>query len=167
MDTSKSDQFIKEWKAKDNPLKRGLVYSERVFQTVPSKLFPLLCPTTELDWIPGWNAEMLHTRSGYSEYNCVWKTTFFGPEEVWVCTRYEEGKAMEYSRVSENMAAKMDISLVDNLDGTTTGRWVVTISALNEAGNKAVESVPEAQAHLDETIDTLEYYVKHGIMMKR
>ncbi len=165
MNTDKSDKLVKKWKNSTNPLNRICITAKRKFNSSVEKVFPLLCPTTEYDWLPGWNGQLLHSRSGYAEYNCIFKSNYFGPEEIFVCTRFERNKAVDYSRTSENLCAKLDISLIDNCDGTLTGLWVVTASALNESGNKLIQHPQEAQAHLNAAIDALEYYVNTGEMV--
>ncbi|MGI9537489.1 MAG: hypothetical protein ACR2PB_10480, partial [Desulfocapsaceae bacterium] len=61
----------------------------RVYQTqlnsTPEKVFPLLCPVREYEWIPQWQCEMIYSRSGVAELGCVFSTDFkdsFG-REVW------------------------------------------------------------------------------------
>lgn len=52
MNAKKSDKFIQEWTNQAKPLSRAIVTCEKTFKISPEKLFPLLCPTTEYDWIP-------------------------------------------------------------------------------------------------------------------
>jgi hypothetical protein len=42
----------------------------------PDKVFPLLCPTREYDWIEAWKCRMIHSDSGYAEPDCIFKTDF-------------------------------------------------------------------------------------------
>ena len=37
----------------------------------PEKVFPLLCPVREKDWLDGWNYKMIYSKSGLIEKNCV------------------------------------------------------------------------------------------------
>ena len=39
-----------------------------------SKVFPLLCPVREADWIDGWNPVLVLTQSGFAEQDCVFIT---------------------------------------------------------------------------------------------
>lgn len=107
---------------------------------------------------------MLHSSSGYAEYGAVFRTGFLVPEEIWVCTRYEPHKAVEYARSSNGMVGKLDISLVDNLDGTVTGRWVVSASALVEGMNQVVAQVDAGREQFEGLLDLLEHYVHTGEM---
>jgi uncharacterized protein YndB with AHSA1/START domain len=162
MNTEKSDKLVAEWTKKVNPLKRASATVHRTFSTPPDELFPLLCPTTEYDWIPHWTCELLHSNSGYAEYNCIFRTALFGTNEVWVCTRFEPNKSIDYTRYSNDVSSKLEISLTDNHDGTVTGRWVMTASALNENGNPAVAELQSAKQHIEQLIDALEHYVNTG-----
>lgn len=165
MNTEKSDRIVKKWAAKDNPLKRASITAERTFTTSPETLFRLLCPTTEYDWVPGWRCELLHSESGYAEFNAVFRTDFFGVDEIFVCTRYEFGKAVDYSRTSKDFGAKLDIRLTDNGDGTVTGRWVITASALTEQGNEVVDGLESTRQHFEAILDGLEHYLSTGQMV--
>lgn len=165
MNTEKSDKFIKEWTQKVNPLKRASFTRQRTFKTSPEKLFRLLCPTTEYDWLPGFERELLHSNSGYAEYNAVFKTSLFGAEEIWICSRYEPNKTIEYTRVSEDFSGKLDISLVDNSNGTVTGTWVMTLSALNKNGNQPVTDLESGQKQFAEILDQLDHYINTGEMI--
>ena len=40
----------------------------------PERVFPLLCPVREHEWIPAWKAEMVHSKSGFAELDCVFRT---------------------------------------------------------------------------------------------
>lgn len=162
MNTEKSDKIAQQWIAADKPLKRASFARQQVFNTTPARLFPLLCPTTEYDWLPGWSCRMLHSESGYAEYNVVFVTQAFGREELWICTRFEPNRAIEYARTSQNSCAKMDISLADNGDGTVIGTWVISIAALNEKGNAEVDEVVSSGDDMEQVFDVLGHYVDTG-----
>ncbi|MCE1164176.1 MAG: hypothetical protein LWX07_02100 [Bacteroidetes bacterium] len=39
------------------------------------KIFPLLCPKLEEEWIPGWECEVLYSLSGFNEKGGIFRTT--------------------------------------------------------------------------------------------
>jgi hypothetical protein len=125
----------------------------------------LLCPSTEYDWIPGFESELLHSKSGYAEYNAVFKTNVFGPDETWICTRYEANKALEYTSISDDCCGKLDFVLVDNCDGTVTGTWTIIRSALTKKGNLTETELEQAQAYIIKILDWLEHYIYTGEMV--
>lgn len=56
----------------------------------PSKIFPLLCPVREYEWIDGWTCKMIYSESGYAEKDCVFTTCFpRGLEEIWSVSAYD------------------------------------------------------------------------------
>jgi hypothetical protein len=166
MNTQKSDAIVKKWKKEKNPLRRISFTEQRTFQSLPDKIFPLLCPTTELDWLPGWNCELIHSQSGYAEPNCIFKTMFFGLDEIFICTRYEKNLAIDYLRMSDHICGKLDIKLLDHCDGSTTCVWLVTLSALDEIGNEMLKDITGANDQFGKAIDALEYYLINGEIIR-
>ena len=166
MNTERSDRFVSEWTARDNPLGRANFVVQRTFKTSPENLFRLLCPATEYDWIPIWKCELLHSGSGYAEHNAIFRTDVNGMEEIFVCTRYEPGKAIEYIRFSKDFCVKMDFTLIDNCDGTVMLLNNITISALNHNVNEALAGINAAsKSRFEEVFNALEYYVDTGEMI--
>src|ERR1700733_2371012 len=55
----------------------------------PEKVFPLLCPVREADWVPGWQYRLIYSESGVAEDGCVFSTPDeAGAETVWMVTHY-------------------------------------------------------------------------------
>jgi hypothetical protein len=40
----------------------------------PERVFPLLCPVREADWLPGWQYRLIYSDSGVAELGCVFTT---------------------------------------------------------------------------------------------
>ena len=56
----------------------------------PDKVFPLLCPVREADWVPGWKYNLIYSESGVAEDGCVFSTpNDGGPDTTWMVTRYD------------------------------------------------------------------------------
>ena len=54
------------------------------------KVFPLLCPKREEEWIPGWACETLWSKSGYNEEGAVFRTRKpYGTELYWTTLRFD------------------------------------------------------------------------------
>jgi hypothetical protein len=165
MNTERSDRLADAWRKEAHTLQRASATCAKRFEASPERIFPLLCPTTEYDWIPGWTAELLHSKSGYAEHNAIFHTGFFSSDEIWVCTRFEPNRIIEYSSTSQDVCNKVDIRLDDHCDGTTTGTWVVTFSALTESGNASVAAAKSlSQHHLKLLLDALTHYLTTGEM---
>ena len=59
----------------------------------PERVFPLLCPVVEHEWIPDWRCTMVHSTSGVAELGCV----FLREGETWITTRYEPPARIDYT----------------------------------------------------------------------
>jgi len=122
------------------------------FQASPGKVFPLLCPVREYEWIEPWNCEVLHSDSGIAEKNCVFRTGFFGepskiglPEEpltdVWVISHYEPDTRIEFVRMNALRVSCLSITLTDNGDGTTRSQVEQLLIGLTEQGNQSLDGI--------------------------
>ena len=161
MNTQKSDEKIRELKEKGSNYLRRVITHRQVFQTTPDKLFPLLCPTREYDWIDGWHCELIYSQSLRQEYNLIIKTDFFQIDEVWVVSHFEPNRAIEFTRVSTDLSVKVDITICDNLDGTSTGDWTIYATALTAQGNEMLTHMSSDTEPLGLLIDALDHYITH------
>lgn len=137
----------------------------------PSEVFPLLCPVREYDWLEGWACSMTYSDSGIVENNCIFKSEFVtGMDATWVAIkRDEENHIFQYIIFFADLAvARMDISLVDNNDGTTTMHYVRTMTSLSEDGNQMLDHTvgePFRQI-MDWVYGSLNHYLQTGEMLK-
>jgi len=124
------------------------------YQARPDKVFPLLCPVREYEWIEPWNCEVLHSDSGIAEKNCVFRTGFFGepsginmPEEplsdVWVINHYEPNRRIEFVRMNSSRILFLSYALTDNGDGTTRAVIEQFLVGLTEQGNRSLDDIAE------------------------
>jgi hypothetical protein len=130
-------------------------------------VFPLLCPAREADWLPGWEAELVQTESGFAEEWCVFQT----PEEnhtgpgLWVFTRHQPPELVEIIRFCPPVLVRIRISLEEVETGQTVIHWEYTLTGLTGEGNEIVE---EAAAALPERAKAstmaLEHYLQTGEM---
>ncbi len=107
-------------------IQKTLTYHQ-YYQYEVEKVFPLLCPVREKDWLDGWEYKMIHSHSGLIERDCVFTTPHHGVQEtVWHVTQYDPQRhVIEFVRVTpgetvvrininasvfENAGTKLDIS---------------------------------------------------------
>lgn len=103
----------------------------------PSKVFPLLCPVREYEWIEPWQCEILHSDSDFAEKNCIFRTS----DDVWVVSHYEPDRCIEFIRVNQNRTMCLSITLIDNRDGTTDAKNDQLLVGLTEEGNRSLEEM--------------------------
>lgn len=168
MNTIKSDALVKEFQKKTSKARRKIQNYKGTFSTSPEKLFPLLCPARECDWIQGWDCELIYTDSGYAEDNCVFQTdesSSHGPG-LWTFTRYEPNKILEIIRITPHFLTHIKISVIGKKNGTTTSVWTLIFTGLTEEGNNLIDQMPDKDENFDMVISALDYYLQTGEMMK-
>lgn len=113
------------------------------FLAAPSKVFPLLCPVREYEWIEPWRCEMLHSDSGIAEKNCVFRTRAPGEasDDVWVISHYEPNTRIEFVRTNPLRVVTLAIALTDNGDGTTKATNDQLLVGLTPEGNEALQNM--------------------------
>ncbi len=108
----------------------------------PDKVFPLLCPTREYDWIERWKCRMIHSESGFAEPDCVFVTDFPNEgEDVWIVSVYRPNEEIQFVRFNGRRVIRYSITLTDNGDGTTSAQWKQVITGLKEEGNGLLEGL--------------------------
>ena len=97
-------------------------------------VFPLLCPVRERDWIPGWEADVLHSRSGLAEPGCVFVTRPGEGRVAWIVTRHEPPRAIAFAIFHGDVAETLLVELAPTEDGTELV-WSRAYTGLGPAGN--------------------------------
>jgi hypothetical protein len=79
----------------------------------PDRVFSLLCPVREADWIEGWDPVAVWSASGVAEPDCVFMTQATPDLAIWFITRHEQnsGYVEMLKIVPEMTACKLSIQL--------------------------------------------------------
>lgn len=87
----------------------------------PERVFPLLCPAAEAEWLDGWSFEMVHSASGFAEKGCVFLTRQHGAEPtLWLTTDYEPSERIRFVRFTPGAAVtEIEIRLAPAPHGST------------------------------------------------
>ncbi|KAA3614961.1 MAG: hypothetical protein D8M58_10940 [Calditrichaeota bacterium] len=108
----------------------------------PEKVFQLLCPVREKEWLDGWDCKMIHSKSGIIEKNCVFTTPHHGESEtVWHVTNYDPEKyEIEFFRVTPNeTTVRINIKLSSKSNSQTNTYIEYLYTALNEQQNEIIK----------------------------
>ena len=129
------------------PNRRKHGYTQHL-DALPERVFPLLCPVAEADWVPGWMPELVLSHSGTCEQDCVFVTPKDGPEPqsaVWVVTKYDpDNWALEmYKVIPEYTVTRLEISLQRENSHSTAAHISYEITAIGVAGEDAVQEFTE------------------------
>lgn len=73
------------------PVRARHTYTQRLLAP-PERVFPLLCPVREAEWVPGWAPRLVVSTSGVAEPSCVFVTPDDGAEAVWVVTEHDPAR---------------------------------------------------------------------------
>ena len=85
----------------------------------PDRVFPLLCPVREADWIVGWDPLLVASQSGVAERDCVFVTAAQPVDAVWYITRHEpDAGFVEMIKITPQVTA---CRLTIQLRATATG----------------------------------------------
>jgi hypothetical protein len=136
----------------------------------PERVFPLLCPVREHDWIETWRASIVYSDSGVAEDDCVFvQTEADGAQRVWAVSRYEpRAGIVEFVAFAPGLhVMKLEIALFPEGSGTRS-EWRRTLTALAPAGERALEAYTEeaAAAHMRALEAQLDHYLRTGTRLR-
>jgi hypothetical protein len=136
------------------------------------RVFPLLCPVREKDWLDGWDYKMIVSKSGLIEKDCVFTTSPHGDLiTVWHVTQYDKlNYNIEFLRVTptENVV-RINIHLVKINQVQTKVTIDYQYTALNENQNAFIKN--ELEQSFTESMQwwekAINHYLKSGVMLKK
>lgn len=112
-------------------------------ESSPDRIFPLLCPVREYEWIDGWSSQMVYSESGVAEKHCVFETEL--PELgrlTWMVSLYDPvNHEIEFVITRQGShVEKLEIAVRDSGDGTSAILWRRIYTGLSENGNGFIET---------------------------
>ena len=102
------------------------------------KVFPLLCPKREEEWIPGWECETIWSNSGYNEEGAIFRTTKpYGTELYWTTLQYDiNNKVVDFLITAPCLYMfRFKIELSVNDDGYLALTFTQIFTSISEEGN--------------------------------
>jgi hypothetical protein len=109
----------------------------------PEKLFPLLCPVREAEWLPGWEYRLIYSASGFAEPGCVFTSPGLKDgEKTWTVTEYDRAAGrIAFVWVAPGLViAQLQIHVTPCGDGSSRTRIRYCYTGLSEEGNREVET---------------------------
>jgi hypothetical protein len=107
------------------------------------KLFPLLCPVREKDWIDGWEYEMIYSITGFAEEGCVFSTPADNNQKTyWYINKYDKRNFfIEFVRITANeMVVKISIEVQSESPNKSYSKIQYEYTPLSETAEKWVET---------------------------
>lgn len=154
-----------------NPQRITRTYCQTV-NTTPEKVFPLLCPVREAEWLDGWNYHMIYSRSGLVEKGAVFSTSHPGEADtIWMVTNYDpENYRVDFARFTPPSKTCLLKISVRSKDGQRSAVDIsYTYTAISPEGNKFIDHFTEAD-FLQAVIfweKSMNHYLATGTMLKK
>jgi hypothetical protein len=159
-----------------NPVDSGRIvrrYTQHI-QAPPDRVFPLLCPVREAEWLEGWGdkLEMVHSETGLAEDGCVFRTRGPGkPETVWMITRHDPIEStVDFVRVTTGLlATRLTIGVDRRSDGSSSVRITYTHTPLSAAGRESVRDSGSEQAFRTEMAwweESMNHWLRSGELLR-
>ena len=133
----------------------------------PARVFPLLCPVREAEWLPRWKYRMVYSRSGIAEPGCVFTTpNDDGPETTWLITRHDPVNfeiAFAWVR-PQLLATQLEICLSSAGHDRATSRIRYTYTALSPEGERELAGMGSEwfERRLRAWETAINYYLDQG-----
>ena len=116
----------------------------QTLNATPERVFPLLCPVREAEWIADWDPLVVYSRSGVAEAGCVFVTRDGDDESVWVVTAFEPCRRVEMVKTTPALTVcHVAIELTAAPGGRTHADVTYTHTALGPRGQQLVEDFTE------------------------
>ena len=135
----------------------------------PSRVFPLLCPVREADWIEGWDPITVFADSGIAESDCVFVTAGAPSDAVWYVTRHEPDNGfVEMLKIATLVTAcKLSIQLRAVATGSEADITYMHTS-LGPEGDVFVASFTEDfyAKFMQDWEARINHYLRHGVALR-
>jgi hypothetical protein len=118
----------------------------QTIDAIPEKVFPLLCPVREAEWLDGWQPTMIYSESGVIEEGAVFSTPHAGEADtVWIVTKHDSGKReIEFTRFTPaSRICVLGITVRAKDENSSFVEISYTYTATAPAGNAFIESLTE------------------------
>jgi hypothetical protein len=119
----------------------------QTINAIPEKVFPLLCPVREAEWLDGWQYAMIYSESDLIEEGAVFSTPHEGEADtVWIVTKHDPGKReIEFTRFTHaSRTCVLKIAVRSKAEDSSFVDISYTYTATTPAGNDFLESLTEA-----------------------
>jgi hypothetical protein len=135
-------------------------------EATPDRVFGLLCPVREADWVQGWAPLLVVSESGIAERDCTFVTASLPSNSVWYIIRHEPEKLfVEMVKLSPGVTAcRLTIQVRAASAGTSTAEVTYMHTSLGPEGDAFVEAFTRDHyaRFMGDWEARLNYYLRHG-----
>jgi len=112
----------------------------------PEKVFTLLCPVREAEWLDGWRYNMIYSESGLVEEGAVFRTPYEGEEDtVWIVTKHDsKTHVVEFARFTHSSrTCLLKIAVKTKDENSSSVDVSYTYTGITPAGNAFIDNFSE------------------------
>ncbi|MFN7943032.1 MAG: SRPBCC family protein [Thermoanaerobaculia bacterium] len=136
------------------------------------RVFPLLCPVREAEWLADWEYTMIRSVSGLVEPGAVFTTPGAGePDTVWVVTRHDtRERVVEFTRFTPgSRVCVLRIGVAPSGAHRSQVDIAYTYTAIGEAGNAFIDRFTEDsfRAAMAFWEDSMNHWLATGELLAR
>ena len=123
--------------------------TRRYTQTIdaaPERVFPLLCPVREAEWLDGWRYTMIRSESGLAEAGAVFTTPGDDePDTVWIVTTHDPARhIVEFVRFThQSRVCVLRIAVRPSGERRSLVDVAYTYTSVTPAGNGFIDAATE------------------------
>lgn len=138
----------------------------------PEKVFPLLCPVREAEWLDGWQYAMIYSESGLVEEGAVFSTPHAGEADtVWIVTKHDpEKREVEFTRFTHKSRICVLRIIVEPKDKNSSHVDIsYTYTGITPAGNVFIDNFTE-ESFLEAVTfweKSMNYFLETGERLKK
>lgn len=144
----------------------------QTINATPEKVFPLLCPVREAEWLDGWRYKMIYSESGLVEEGVVFSTPGEGEADtIWVVTKHDpEIDVVEFVRFTPNAkTCVLKVAVKPKNINCSFVDIAYSYTGITDAGNIFIENFTE-EAFLEAVTfweKSMNHFLKTGEKLKR
>ena len=150
------------------PIRVSWTYRQQLVAE-PAKVFPLLCPVREAEWIDGWDPVAVFSRSGVAEPDCVFLTEASPHDAVWIITKHDPGSGqVEMIKVIPTVTVCKVAIQVEPAEGGSVATITYTHTSLGPDGNEFILSFTEDyyQQFMRDWEARINHFLVHGSALR-
>jgi hypothetical protein len=156
--------------------KRVEAYLTKEIKASPNKIFPLACPVEELRWIPDWDYELIYSRSGVNETNCIFNETKSGPHffekpltTTWITAVHDPDnyRILFQLNLSGKALIRLKVEFREVGKDVSSCTWHMVFTALDDEANSMPDETLRVKLELvmGFLADALKHYCETGEMI--
>jgi hypothetical protein len=136
----------------------------------PAKVFPLLCPVREAEWVNDWRPKLVLSESGVAEPGCVFITPGIPEDALWmVITHDPENFRLEIIKIIPGVVVgKIAIGLAAEGDDGCAANITYAYTSISDHGDRALEEFTEVhfRGFMEIWEMELNHFLRTGTMLE-